>query len=505
MNEFDMNSMGIQHSIDKLNTILPDRDAINGSEFNISVNAPIEMDFSGKSMKRVYIKGGRFYKCTFKSTAAAGSVFISTEMSKCVIEGANFQFCNFDRVIFQKSRIRYSNFSHSKFINCTFINVYLTESTLYDCYFENCCFIKSMISKDTFENTSLHICRFEYINLSRANLEYLYFDRVTLNHVILPPYQIPYVIGLPSYLINTNDSVFIYTDKGKLAVKQYRELYGDLINKYIKLGEYFPVANLLCAMGRMSEAFDYIKIGIKEASSIPDFRTIKHFCRLACTSKGFSHIQLKELYDGITAASHDLSWDANTLHFYMINIGEIRELLLNSMVNGQQIDITIKTSIPREDTEMINALYTKLDVIIKQCCTSEHISAIELRHNSPYELLISCTDMLPNLILLVFFIYQVFGVADKVLNKFLSTYQNVRGIKKLNLDIVDKQLEITAKELQIEMQRIELDKKRKGLTESSSTSPILLVNEIEHTMHCNTIDIAHSVSSECLHFKYKTS
>ena len=375
----------------------------------------------------------------------------------------------------------------------------IVESTLFDCIFENCIFILSNIRTDTFENTTMQNCKFEAIDLSHINLEYVKLEAVKMQNVILPPYQIPYIIGGPDYLKKTSDSVQIYTDDGNITCQEYCHIYDELAAFFYSHDEYFPLANIYIALQRHELAFECIQLGIREACDYFDFRMIKHLCRLACSNEFFNHTQLKQLYDLVTDLSYDNEWDLNTLHSYLLNIGEIRELLLNNVSNAERVELLIKTNIHKDDLVAVNALYNQINGIIRESCSSKHVDSIELRHNSPYEFLVTCVDMLPNILKFIGSIYTILAVG----NKFVDIYKNVEETRRVHQQNKYYKLEYEEKVLDIEMKKMQLEQMQEHSSEAkSSSSGIYLVNEIEHSIKFSNLDIAKNIAPEYLHYKY---
>jgi len=369
----------------------------------------------------------------------------------------------------------------------------IIESTLYDCYFENCSFRNSTIRTNTLENSVICNCSIQCIDLAHINLEYTRFDNIKMTDVILPPYQVPYIIGAPAYLKQTDDSVYIYTDNGKVTHEGYCKKYDDLAAYFYSQKLYFPLANILIAKGKYSDAFNYIRLGIEESCDYSDFRLIKHYCRLACSDNHFSDAQLRVLYDLVTGLSYNNTWDVNTLHFYMLNIGEIRELLLNNSENKQRVDFIIRTNIDKDDLASINLLYNQVNTIIRESCSSTHIDSIELRHNSPYELYVTCIDALPYILLVVSTMYSLFSVGSKGLDlfkKFEETISVQQQNKLFKYELEEKKLDIELKKEQLK----QAQKKNSGIITQS-------VIGLEHNLKCDSIETAQKITSEYLHYK----
>lgn len=482
----------IKNSYNKLNTFLSDKGAVNDSLFQVSCNCEITKDFTRKSLKRINVVGVRFVKCKFTGVAGTGSKFSDTIFKNCDFTGSNFQYCQFSNVIFNnESMMCGANFSHSVFIGCEFNDIKIIESTLYDCNFEDCKLLNSEIRTNTLENTTLRKCSIQNIDLAHINLEYTKFDKITMNNVVLPPYQIPYIIGAPQYLNHTNDEVYVYTDNGNISIKEYSNMYDDLAAYFFGHEKYFPLANILISLKKISEAFECIRMGIEEACDYFDFRIIKHYCRLACSNNVFSSVQLKKLFDLIVDLSYSERWDINTLHFYMLNIGEIKELLLNNYENRQRVEFIVKTNIDKNDLSSINSLYNQINDVINNSCSGKHIDSVELRHNSPYELYITCIDNLPNILLFISAMYGLFSFANKGID-FLKKVEDTIRIHQQN-KLFKYQLEEI--KLSIELKKKELKEKEGTTIETHS------IVELEHYLKCNSIDMAKIITPECLHNK----
>lgn len=495
------NGEQVKNAQKKLANLLPEKDVCNGQLFMKFYHARISNDFTRKDLKRINVVKCQFENCNFKAAAGTGSKFTKVQFDNCDLSGTNFQYCYFNKTNFINSTvIKGANFSHSVFIDCHFEAITITESTLYDCYFENCTFGTSSIKSNTLENSILCNCKIENIDLSHINLEYMRFDNVHMENVILPPYQIPYIIGATTYIKNTSDTVYIYTDSGNIKRQQYCELYEELAMYFYAHDEYFPVANIYIALNKQELAFECIQLGIREACDYFDFRMVKHFCKLACSNEMFTHLQLKVLYDLITSLSYDNKWDLNTLHSYMLNIGEIKEILLNNSLHKERVEFVIKTNIDKDDLASINDLYNQINGIIRENCSDTHVDAIELRHNSPYEIYVTCIDLLPNILLFISSMYAIFSVG----NKFLDIYKNFEETRRIHQQNKFYKYELEEKLLDIEIKKKQLMK----MSEESSTkdtktaSGIYLIKEIEHNIKCNSLDTAKNIAPKYLHYKY---
>lgn len=487
----------IQKSLQNLQQNLSDHDVQNGSVFQVVNGADICHDYTRNSLKRINANDCRFNKSIFKAVAAVGSKFSNVHFQQCDFSASNFQYCNFDNVYFQENSFATgANFSHSIFMECHFDSIDIRECTFFDCQFHGCTFLSSNINSITLENSLFSHCTIRDMDLAHLNLEYTQIAETSMQEIILPPYQVAYIIGGPSYLFSTNDSIFVYTDNGKISITQYKKMVEDLLIYYHLQNEFFPMANIMIGFHEYEKAQVYIQEGIREAFDYFDFRMVKHYCKLAISCDYFSHTQLKFIYDLITELSYQKELGAKELHSYFINIGEIRELLLNTSDNKERVEFVIKTDIDKDDLISVNELYNRISKILKECCSADHIDFVELRHNSPYELLITCIDTMPTLMILIPTIYSLLSTGGKVLD-FWKKFEEARSAHYQNsiyeYDKRLKELEIIEKEQNIEMQ------KKKTQTNQSCTTAI---SGIEHNMICSDIYIANHIPPEYLHYKY---
>lgn len=490
------NNEQIQNAINKLDKILPVSDVFDGQLFQKFYKAKISQDFTQKDLKRVNIKKCQFINSNFKAAAGTGSKFTKVKFKDCNFSGANFQYCYFDECSFEKNTlIKGANFSHSIFVGCNFNLITIMRSTLFDCYFENCTFESSVIKSNTLENSTMHNCTIINIDLAHINLEYMRFDKMHMENVKLPPYQIPYIIGAPTYIKNTNDKVTIFTDNNDLELAEYCNLFDELAMYFYSQNEYFPLANIYISLNKNEKAFECIQMGIKNACDYLDFRLVKHFCKLACSNPKFTHSQLKELYDVITNLSYESNWDVNALHSYLLNVGEVKEILLNNSLHKHRVEFVIKTDIDKEDLITVNKLYNEINNIIRENCSESHIDTIELRHNSPYELSVMCIDMLPNIIFLITAMYSFLAAG----NKFVDIIKNFEETRRIHQQNEFYKYEREEKILDIELKKKQLEQMNQQPPKESN---IYMINEIEHNIRCNSLDSAKEIAPEYLHYKY---
>lgn len=125
----------IEETIESLKKILPDKGYSNGSFFKVFRHSVITNDFTRKSIKRINVSDVKFLDCKFNGAAATGSRFLNSSFLECDLSGSNFQYCQFEKVLFgSQSLLKGANFSHSTFIDCQFINTNHKRHLLFEVY-----------------------------------------------------------------------------------------------------------------------------------------------------------------------------------------------------------------------------------------------------------------------------------------------------------------------------------------------------------------------------------
>lgn len=141
-----------------------------------------------------------------------------------------------------------------------------------------------------------------------------------------------------------------------------------MICYYYELGEYFPVSNLLIAIGNIEEAKKYIVLGIKSALNRNDYRMVKHFCKLC----KYSDLQTYDLTKSIKQEVDNYLFNlkANNpcvLNEALIQTAEISTLLEERTSNKLSLNFEIQTNIDRIDInaqDQINKLIADCKYII---------------------------------------------------------------------------------------------------------------------------------------------
>jgi uncharacterized protein YjbI with pentapeptide repeats len=478
----------------------------NNRIFNKAIKATYYNDnYSYMSLKRTFLKECTIVKSDFSGAAVTGSKFIQTLFNNCVISGTNFQCCDFIESKFQDfySKIETSNFSNSTFINSEFINVNFRMNTIFQSLFESCKFTDCIIDTSTLEGSIFRDCIFDHVDLSNLNIDYVILCNPIMNEVVLPFFQVPYIINGFSFLETTNDTIWIDSEKspnGKISIEEYLQLTNEMIIYFYGLKEFFPLANIYLAKGDVKTALACIMEGIERNSRQNDFRMIKHFCRLATSTPQFTTRDIKEIYHLLETRFEPETLTSRELHGYLSNIGEIRTILFNGNYNLQTLEMIIQTNIDSTEARKLSVFLEKLNKLLDDNNQNGRSQFVELRHNSDYTIFISCVNTFEQLMPILLSLYSVFGLVDKGMkfyNTFLDNKIKRESIRNAKNSISKEDVQI--KRLEMQLKDLKSDK-NKMISENKllTTNNLELINCINKMIEENKI-LAENVS-ELTHY-----
>lgn len=418
----------------------------NNKEFLKAIGAIYSGDYTRKSIKRLYVKDCQFINANFDRVAATGSSFLHTIFKDCNFQDANFQYCDFSNSEFyftNEAYIEGCNFSESDFSNVLLRDLKLRANSFSKVMFDNTIIKDCEITSSTFENAIFRNTIFENIELRNLNIEYADFINVKMKNVTLPFFQIPYVFGCLEYLQNTNDSVWISSkanDKKHISVSEYNKALKNLEIYYTTENEYFPLANIYISRGQDDLALQAILSGLFAAVQVKDFRRLKFFCKLASRNKNFTANQLHEFYEKITTWMPTKNMTNSEFHNYILHIGEIRNILLKDRENQLSAKFTFKTNIESHEGENLGFLINYINEILSLADVGLKPDYIEVRHNSPYELLLQITNNDVTIIgSAIFAIYKILMGANKLVKELYETGNKRLDLKLKQLQIIEKQ------------------------------------------------------------------
>ena len=429
----------------------------NNRIFRKAIKATYSGDYSNRSLKRTFLKECKIQNSNFSGAAVTGSKFIQTFFEDCIISGAGFQCCDFvdSKLHDFSSDIEASNFSNSTFINTEFKNINFYKNTIFQALFENCTFTGCVIGTTTLEGSVFRNCIFTHVDLSNLNIDYVTLHNPVMNDVVLPFFQIPYIINGFLYLNTTNDDIWIDSEKspcGKIKIEEYLQHINELIIYFYGLKEYFPLANIYLAKNDPKTALACIMEGIERASRQNDFRMIKHFCRLVTSTSQFTTKDMKEVYHLLETRFDPTSLTVRELHNYLLNIGEIRAILFHGNYGLQTLEIIIQTNINSDEAKRLSAFLEQLNKLLDEYNVSSRSQFVELRHNSDYNIFISIVDAFTQLMPIAASLYAAFGIVDKIAKfdntlldskikrKTIHNQKNISQKNDVQIGLLEKQI-----------------------------------------------------------------
>lgn len=381
-------------------------------------------DWSSKNMRRIYFSNCTFFNVNFRSTGFTGSIF-----KKCTFVNGNlnstiFDECIFIDCVFKDMNLSSTSFCKAEFNQCIFELLdldacFFTDSIFNDMKFKNC-----DISDIIWENANFVKCLFENTKLEKLNFEFTHFHDICFVNSAIPFASIPFIFGGINYLLNTNDSTYIqtihptYAEK-KMPRKDYIDLLPDLLSFYEKTTNYFPVANILLSMEKFSEGIEAIKNGLNFWFRIYNYKMMYYLCELA-NVYNFSITQRMDIYKQIEKCNTIILENSNNndesekrWNKYQVRM---RDCLLSPR-SLPHITLDFKTSINATNYVTLSEFMQTVESLLipKQCYYS-----MELRHNSPFDLLYTIFGDEQTLLNCVMSIVSILSVCNQVYGNWLN-------------------------------------------------------------------------------------
>lgn len=426
--------------------------------FKKAIGVTYDKDYSYLSMKRSQLQNCKCIDAIFKSTALTGSNFLNTVFQNCYFPNVSMDFCLFyDCDLISKKEdcsIINANLGNTNIVMSRMKNLHIKTSTITNSLFDKSTFDACKIEYSSFENTIFHHCTFKRMELRNLNLEFTEFIEPSFCDVVLPFAQIPYAFGLLNSLKEHPQDVWISSEGNadKISVESYFEILPKIIPYYLETEEYFPLVNIYIALKEYANAFAAMKQGVQKASIEKNFRMLKYFCKLAVyDARWCNQVQRQMLCDFIYDINNFQPMTEYQCHNYYLHLGEFRKILLFEDNTKTTLYFQMHTNILPEEKQKLVTLLAGIDKIIDS--TDEKlISSIELKHNSPYTILIT--------------ILGVLAILELVAKGLSSVCTVVKDIQEI---IVNNQ-QITMNKQQIKLNEQQLLLNQKQIDELMSTS-----------------------------------
>lgn len=366
--------------------------------------------FQDAFLNKVAGPGSIFSHVNFENTDLSSSSFQNSTITFCKYENCNLKSCNMSSCYISDTEwidcnLQGFNLSGSYLKNCSILHNKSNPSNLGDCYFDK--------------------VFFEGHRLTNMNLEFSHFKAVTMEDVVLPFSQMPYIFGGLTYLINTRDNISISShinEQDCISVEEYIEVLHDMIVFYSYKKEYFPLANILLALRYEREAWQTVFEGIVTASNQRDFRMCKYFCELITSEGNITSKQMQSLYQALIKNAPIQTLSDAQYYEYNQYIPEIRAMLLDNPNKQPHGTLMLTTSLTVSESQNISTLLFCLDTFIHlECCPLERPS-IEMTHNSPLAIII---HLCGNPIVILSVIFFILTITSKVCKAYNDVAQAI--------------------------------------------------------------------------------
>lgn len=440
----------------------------NGAIFNgnytlgrVSHSYFSDCTFQNASLNKVAGPGSIFSRVFFQNTDLCNSGFQNSTLTDC-----KYQDCNM-----KSSNMSNCYISGTEWVGCDLQGLNLSGS-----YLKSCSFYYNTSNPGNLGDCIFDAVHFEGHRLTNMNLEFSHFKNITMDKVVLPFSQMPYIFGGLTYLLNTRDNVRISSHINKedsISIEEYAKVLNDMIIFYSYKKEYFPLANILLAMHYEKEAWKSILAGIVTASEQKDFRMCKYFCELIALEGKFTPKQMHSLYQALINNAPIQTLSEAQYYEYSHYIPEIRALLIDNPSKKPHGTLKLSTNILNADSKNLSVLLFCMDSFLHlECCPLEKTS-IEITHNSPVSVIIHlCGNPIivlsvMNLILIT--ISKVCKIYNDIAQDIIATQNIIENNNKQTTNELENtklQAEIIHLELENELLKKIILQHREKITDS---------------------------------------
>lgn len=362
-------------------------------------------DYRGESIKRLKLTNCLFNGAQFNDAAVTGSNFYKCTFQQCEMDQGDFEYCDFIQCDISSDTPIAIAFDNSNFIGTVIHDLEFYSSTFSNAFFDEAELVNIKISNCTLEAATFQRCRFEKMDLSCMNLDFVDFRSPCFIDSILPMSQIVYTFGLLQYLMTTSDSVKI-AGKGKVidAEEYIHTVLPALLESYLHKEEeqqrklYFPLINILLALDKFDETDRFLEKALNLSASIQDFRMMKHYCKLINLSDHYSTKQKKSIYQRICRNFHPSTMTPWQIKDYSRNIGDLKYILLMEN-NLPTLVFNILTDVYYSGMNKLGTIVSDIfQISDKYTSTPQKDIRIELSRNSPVMISVEFTESMENVI-----------------------------------------------------------------------------------------------------------
>lgn len=375
--------------------------AINGQINNITIKKAslkrstlVEVKVANSSYIDCAMTGSHFKRIIFMDSFFIGNNLLSTTFNDC-------EFINTS----PKNSLSNNSFSRSQFYNCKFENVVFVSSTVSQTLFCNCLFNNCTFSAVTLEDTIFLHCKMKDVDMTSTNVEYAIFNNSYLCNVGFPFYQFFYICG-SSDIISEKQNIYLKADNKIMRAEEFSDFFDALLVYYSDKQTFYPSVNILITLKETKLAQDCLRDGIEMGLCKEDFRIVKYICELGKKYALIDASISKSILGKIDAYlikinSEDMrqKLPSNIVQQMLLYSGEIRQVLFTTGSRDKQtLQFSVYTDISEKQVKKINKLQNRIQKILD--LYGAEVKYMEIRHNSPYEFLITVISN-PEIILMV--------------------------------------------------------------------------------------------------------
>lgn len=390
-----------------------------------AIGANVSVDLIGDQFKRQLISNNNYHDCLLKYNAFSGSTFLNVRFFNCHLKGNGFIGSVFKNVEFNsKRKLAYTsnNWSQSYFYNCVFHNALIRSCTISQSLFLESKITNTKFAAITFENTIFRNSILKNVDLHDINVDFMEFANCELYNVKFAFFRLPFIFGGLEAL--NENVVLIDQNENEVRCDEYVSVLPYLAKYYEDNKEYFAACNIYNYLGQKQNALNNLHYGIATSLEKSDYRSIKYLCKLGILGNiiqdNYAKKILENLENVIFGSGQNINDSNFALNEELMHYGEIRSMLINRTLNKNKVEVSIKTKIQSDQQEDINLLLNTIDDVLTSMNLGQDKNFIEIRHNSPFEILV--TYICQNL-------PTILGITSSILS-IVASFISIRTIYK---------------------------------------------------------------------------
>lgn len=426
-----------------------ERHTVLSSTENPIVDVSFSSEFSPATMQECFLARCTFNQVNFSGINSSHATLKDCRFNRCSFANSNFKASDFTGSILNFDASA-SSFDSSDFTNTTFINANLEGCSFSDSNFYNVHMLNSKIIHSEFVGTKFSKVYFNDLDMVKINLDYAEFEQVDFINVTLPYWGVLHVVKGLWEILSANSVNFSTIDgTHSVSKNKYIEEVSLLRPHFYQKRDFLALANLYVFDGEYEKAYYAILLGISDACKHGRLEQLKYLCRMASLNKFFSRVQLRKLYQQIEISIASATLSPVQYKNYLQELDSAKRLLIDQPFERDTISITIQTSIQNHEYEKFLQTQKIIDGILLETAPTA-VSHIEVRHNSPLEIVIQVSEN-------VWYLLTFFALIDFVFDKSTTYIERVQNII-LNHKKIRKNLEESDKITQLEKQVKEMQK-----------------------------------------------